>query len=114
MTLQIPTAQIKSVFNAALSNAAGAEAHLGAQAQAQVQALVDELYPLVVSETQALLSATNPAIPQAYLGILEGCVSAAIAKLGLDALSQQRQLLASALQSGIQILALVLRAAVIA
>lgn len=97
-----------------LTSALSTEKQLGQSAQAQVQALVDELYPLVVSETQALATASNPAVPQAYLGILQGCVASAIAKLGLEALADQRNILSAALNTGIQILALVLRAAVVA
>jgi hypothetical protein len=40
-------------------------------------------------------------------------VAAAVAKLGLEALADQRNVLASALQTGIQVLALVLKAAVV-
>ena len=114
MQFALPTSDLKSAFSSMLSTALAGEQELGKDATAQVQALVDELYPLVVAETQALLTAANPAIPQTYLGVLQGCVSAAIAKLSLQALSQQRQIIAGALQTGIQILALVMRAAVTA
>jgi hypothetical protein len=114
MTLQLPTADIKSVLSATITTLLTTEQQLGRDAQAQVQALIDDLYPLVVSETQSLLTATNPAIPQAYLAILQGCVDATIARLGLAALGTQRRLIATALQTGIQILGLVLKAAVVA
>jgi hypothetical protein len=114
MQIQIPTADLKSALNSLLSGALSAEQQLGQSAQTQVQALVEELYPLVISETQALLSASNPAVPQAYLAILQGCVAAAIAKLGLQAIGDQRAILSSALQTGIQVLVLVLKAAVVA
>ena len=42
------------------------------------------------------------------------CVAAALAKLGLEALSDQRHVIAVALQAAIQVLALVLKAAVVA
>ena len=114
MKLTISTADIKSVLATSMSAMAGAEQQLAADARQQVHALIDELYPLIVSETQSLLTAVNPAVPQAYLAILQGCVDAAVAKLSLNAIAAQRQVLASALQTGIQILALVLRAAVVA
>jgi len=114
MKIQIPTADIKSILGTTLSNMAGAEQQLAADARTQVQALIDELYPLIVSETQSLLTAVNPAVPQAYLAILQGCVDAAVARLGLNAIAAHRQMIAGALQTGIQILALVLRATVVA
>ncbi|HEX4793698.1 MAG TPA: hypothetical protein VH370_07905 [Humisphaera sp.] len=114
MTIQLPTSDLKAAFTTTLSTAIAAEKQLGADAQAAIARLIDELYPLVTAEAQALLTATNPAVPQTYLAVLQGCVDAAIAKLGLQAISQQRQLLASALQTGIQIVALVLRAVVVA
>jgi len=114
MQIQIPTADLKSALQAMLTAAVGSEKSLGQAAQTQVQTLVEELYPLVVSETQALLTATNPAIPRAYLGVLQGCVAAATAKLGLAALADQRNALAAALHTGIQLLAIILRAAVVA
>ena len=114
MQIQIPTADLKSALSTMLTTALSNEQQLGQSATAQVQALVEELYPLVVSETQSLMTATNPAVPQAYLGILQGCVAAATVKLGLQALGDQRKILASALQTGIQMLALVLKAAVVA
>ena len=114
MNISIPTAELKSALTSMLVGAVGAEKQLGQSELTQVEALVEELYPLVVSETQALISASNPAIPQAYLSILEGCVAAAIAKQSLAALSEQRAILAGALQSGIQILAVVLKATVAA
>ncbi|HET6249916.1 MAG TPA: hypothetical protein VFE47_19660 [Tepidisphaeraceae bacterium] len=113
MQIQIPAADLKSVMTSLFTSALASEQQLAASAQAQIQTLVNELYPLVVSETQAILTATNPAIPQAYLAILQGVVAAAIAKLGLAALAQQRDILASSLQTGIQILAMVLKAAVV-
>jgi uncharacterized tellurite resistance protein B-like protein len=114
MQIQIPTADLKSALTSMLSGALSAETQLSSAAQTQVTQLVEELYPLVVSETQALLTAANPAVPQAYLAILQGCVSAAVAKLGLQALQTQRTVLSSALQTGIQVLVLVLKAAVVA
>ena len=75
---------------------------------------MDELYPLVVSQTQTLMTASNPAIPQAYLAILQGCVTATVAKLELEALADQHVIIANALQTGIQMLAMVLKAVVIA
>ena len=114
MQIQIPTADLKSVLASLFSSAISAEQQLGQSAQAQLAALVEELYPLVVSETQAIITAANPAVPRAYLAILQGCVAAAIAKLGLQALEQQRDILAGSLQAGIQVLALVLKAAVAA
>ena len=114
MQIQIPAADLKSALNAMLTGALGAEQALGQEAQAQVQALVEEMYPLVVSETQALVTATNPGVPQAYLGVLQGCVAAAVARLGLAALASQRNILAAALNSGIQLLAIVMRAAIVA
>ena len=113
MNIQIPTAELKSTLSALLTNALAGETQLGQSALAQVQALTDDLYPLYVSETQALLTAANPATPQAYLGILRGCVAAAVARLELAALQEQSAILASAMNSGIQILALVLKAAVV-
>jgi hypothetical protein len=112
MTITLPTSDIKATFNAALSSAIAAEQQLGAAAAAQVQQLIDELYPLVTAEAQALLTATNPAGPQTYLAVLQGCVDAAIAKLGLQAIIQHRLLIASTLQTAVQILALVMRAAI--
>jgi hypothetical protein len=114
MQIQIPANDLKSALNTVLASALAAEQQLGQSAAAQLQALVDELYPLVVSETQALLTAANPAVPQAYLGILQGCVAAATAKLGLQALAEQRKTLASTLQTAIQILALLMKSAVAA
>jgi hypothetical protein len=113
MQIQIPTSDLKSVLSTLLSNSLAGEQQLAASAQAEVTALVEELYPLVVSETQALLTASNPAVPQAYLNILQGCVAAAVTKLGLQALATQRTILAGALQTGIQVLVLVLKAAVV-
>lgn len=114
MKIQIPDAEIKAAISDTFANLVGVERQLSDDARAQVEALIDELYPLVVSETQALLSATNPAVPQAYLGVLQGCVDAAVAKLALRAIAEHRRQLAAALQTGIHILAMVLRAAVVA
>ena len=114
MQIQIPTNDLKAALNASLANLVSAEGNLAAEARAQVQALVDDLYPLVVSEAQSLLSAANPAVPRAYLAVLQGCVEAAIAKLGLQTIATQRQQIAGALQTAIQLLALLLRAAVVA
>jgi hypothetical protein len=111
MQIQIPQDQLKSILNGALTSALSTEQLLGQAAQAQVAALVEELYPLVLSETQSQAAATNPAVPQAYLQILQGCVSAAIAKLGLRALADQRGILAGVLQTTIQVMVLVLKAA---
>jgi hypothetical protein len=113
MNIQIPTAELKSTLSTLLSGALSGEKQLGQSALAQVQALTEELYPLYVSETQALLTASNPATPEAYLGILRGCVAAAVAKLELAALSEQSAILASAMNSGIQMLAMVLKAAIV-
>ena len=113
MQIQIPTADLKSVINSLFSGTLATEQNLAQSSQLQIQALVEELYPLVVSETQSLLTAANPAVPQEYLALLQGCVAAAIARLGLGALEQQRNLIASSLQTGIQILVLVLKAAVV-
>ena len=114
MTIQLPTADVKSALAAALQGLLSSEKQLGDDARAQVQQLIDELYPLVVSETQSLLTASNPAVPQTYLAVLQATVEATIARLGLKALATQKQAIAGALQTGIQILALVLRAAVVA
>jgi hypothetical protein len=114
MKIQLPTADIKAALDATITSLLSTEQQLGRDAQTQVQALIDDLYPLVVSETQSLLAAANPAVPQAYLAILQGSVEATIAKLGLTALATQRRLIASALQTGIQILGLVLKAAIVA
>ena len=114
MQISIPTADLKSALNTALAGALSVEQSLGQTLQAQLAALVEELYPLVVSETQALITAANPAIPRTYLAVLEGCVAATIAKLSLAALEEQRNILASTLHGAVQILALVLRAAVVA
>ena len=111
MAIQIPEAQLKSILNGALAAALSTEQQLGQAAQAQVQALVDELYPLVISETQSQATAANPAVPQGYLQILEGCVTSAIAKLGLAALQDQRSILAGVLHTAIQVIVLVLKAA---
>ena len=114
MKIQFPTSDVKAALAAAMSAALGAEKQLGAQAAAQVQQLIDELYPLITAEMQALMNASNPAVPQTYLAVLQGCVDAAIAKLGLQAIAQQRQAAAATLQTAIQILVLVLKAAVVA
>ncbi|HWE02439.1 MAG TPA: hypothetical protein VG326_08505 [Tepidisphaeraceae bacterium] len=114
MNIQIPTADLKSTLSTLLGAALSSETQVGQSALSQLQALTDELYPLFVSETQAMLTASNPATPQAYLGILEGCIVAAAAKLGLSALSQQPTILAAAMSSGIQILVLLLKSAVVA
>jgi hypothetical protein len=112
--MQFPTDELKSILHALFSNALSIEQELAESAKAQLSALVEELYPLVQSETQALLTASNPAVPQAYLEVLKGCVAAALAKLGLEALSDQRHVIAVALQAAIQVLALVLKTAVVA
>jgi hypothetical protein len=114
MKIQLPTADVKSALSATIATLLTTEQQLGRDAQAQVQQLIDDLYPLVVAETQALLAATNPAVPQTYLAVLQGCVDATIAKLGLAELATQRRLIATALQTGIQILGLVLKAAIVA
>lgn len=113
MTLNLPTQEVKSAFHAALANALAAEKNLAHAAHAEIAQLVEELYPLLVSQTQALLTAPNPQIPQTYLNVLQGTVSATIAKLGLRALAEQRTTLSLGLQTGIQILALVLRAVMV-
>ncbi len=112
MQIQIPTADLKSALHSMLAGALAAEGVVAQSASDQLRSLVEELYPLVVSETQALLTATNPAVPQAYLGVLKGCIAAAVAKQGLNALAEQRNILSASLHAGIQILALVLRAAI--
>lgn len=114
MQIQIPTAALKSAFAAAVTAALSSEQQLGADAQSQIQALVDDLYPLVMAETQAAITAADKTIPDGYLSILTGVVEASIAKLGLQALATQRGVIASALQAGVSILATVLKTAVIA
>jgi hypothetical protein len=114
MTLQLPTSDIKAALAATLSSAISAEKQFGMDAAAQVQALIEELYPLLIAQTQALLAAKDPAVPRAYLAVLQGCVDATVAKLGLTAIDQQRQIMAGALQTAVQVLALVLKAAVLA
>jgi len=114
MKIQLPTSDIKSALSATLSSAIATEKQLGADAAAQIQALIEELYPLLIAQTQALLAAKDPAVPRAYLAVLQGCVDAAVAKLGLQALDQQKQIMANALQTAVQVLALVLKVAVVA
>ncbi len=114
MQISIPTTDLKSALNAALAGALAAEQQLSAAAQAQVQQLINDLYPLITDEVQSLISGKQPAVAQAYLAVLQGVVDATIAKLGLQALATQRRVLASALQTAIQILGLLLRAAVVA
>jgi hypothetical protein len=100
-------------LNGALAGALAAEQQLSGSAQAQIGTLIDDLYPLITAEVQAMLSGKQPAVAQAYLAILQGCVDATVAKLSLQALATQRQILAAALQTAIQILALVLKATVV-
>ena len=114
MQIQIPTNDLKAALRSVLATALTDEQALGQAAQSQLERLVDELLPLVGSETQALLTATNPAVPRAYLDVLQGCVAAAVAKLGLAALQDQRAALALIVHASIQMLALALRAAIIA
>jgi hypothetical protein len=114
MTIQLPTSDIKAALSATLSGAISAEKQLGVDAAAQIQALIEELYPLLIAQTQALLAGKDPAVPRAYLAVLQGCIDAAVAKLGLKALDQQRQIMAGALQTAVQVLAMVLKAVVIA
>ena len=114
MQLSLPTADLKAAFADALQGALKTEQALSAAAQDEIRRLVDDLYPLVTAEAQELLTASNPQAPQAYLAVLEGVVQARIAKLGLQAIAAQHAVINNALQTSVRILALVLRAAVIA
>ena len=114
MQIQIPTSDLKSALNAVLSSALSAQQKLGTSAQTQVSQLIDELYPLITDEVQAMVTGKQPAVAQTYLAVLQGVVNATVAKLGLQALATQQAVLASALQSAVQILALLLKAAVVA
>jgi hypothetical protein len=113
MQIKLPTSDLKAALTTALTGALSTEQQLAADAQAQVRKLIDDLYPLLTEEVQAMLTGKQPAVAQAYLAILQGVVDATIAKLGLRALQSQRAILASALQTAVQILAMVLRAAVV-
>lgn len=114
MQIQIPTADLKAALSAGVTQMLSTETQLGATAQAQVQALIDSIYPLLTAETQASLTAANPAVPAAYLDVLQGIVTAKIAELGLTALASQRQAIATALASGVKMLGLLLKAVVLA
>ena len=114
MQIQLPADQIKSALQLAATNFIAGESALGADAVAQLNTLVEEIYPLAIAETQSLITATNPAIAQQYLAVLQGTMTAKVAELGLAALESQKQQIAAGIATGIQILALVLKAAVVA
>jgi hypothetical protein len=114
MKIQIPTADLKAAFTQAVSSAVSAGQTLSSDAQKQVQTLIDALYPLMVQETQEMLTATNPAVAQTYMAVLEGVVAAKIAELGLAALAGSRGVIASAIATTLKVLGLLLKAVVIA
>lgn len=111
MPASLNTAQVQTILSQTFASALSAEKALAGDAQAQLQQLAAELAPLALNEAIALQTAANPAVQSAYLAVLEGCLAAAIARLGLAALQTQRQLLTQICQTVLQVLVVVLKAA---
>lgn len=114
MKIQIPTADLQAAFNTGVQTALASEQQLADSAKAQIQQLIATMYPQIIEMSQELISSSNPAVQQGYITILEGIIAAKTAELGLGALGAQRKVIAGAIATGINILGLVLKAAVVA
>lgn len=114
MSMQLDSSAIAEAFRASLKQIVAGERGLSAQAAAEVDALVTELTPLVIQETQAMATSADPQVQQIYLGVLRGAVEATLARLGLVAIEQQRQLIVGAVATAVQVLAAALKVAVAA
>jgi len=112
MTIQIPTADLQAAFNTAVQTALASEQQLADSAKAQIQQLVATMYPQITAMTQELMDSPNPAVQQGYMAILEGIIAAKISELGLGALATQRKVIAGAITTGINIVGMLLKAAV--
>lgn len=112
MQIQLQSTDIQSAIFTAATNALATEAALGADAQAQLTTLVNEMLPLVIAETQSLMTDVDPVVAQQYLAVISGTVDAKIATLGLSALAAQKQQIAVGITTGVQIMAVILKAAI--
>lgn len=95
------TADLQAFFTARLQDALSTEQQLGAEAQAQLQAVSAKLTPLLQAEMAEMLASTNPTVQKQYLTGLAAVIETETAALALDAIAANQALVTRSIQAAL-------------
>lgn len=113
MKLSFDTAQLQAGYTASITSIVSAEKALAEGDKAQLTVLAATLFPQVTAMTQEILTSTDPIVQQQYLTGLAAVVVAKAAELGIDAITAQKQLIATETLRWVNIISTVLLSALL-